>query len=436
MMNAHRLRRFATISVVTCIAAAMSVCTVTTRTAYAASSNGSSVKSDVDTLSSQIDASQKRVKELDNLISNYQKNIELKKGETATLENQLALLDNRIKEKELGVERAKTEIETLNLEISLISDQIGVQTDRVDNEKQLIADLVRKINKEDDVTTFDALLAQPSLSGLFARMEELKQLQSDLGNMLVRVKTVKASLEQKKQERLNKQKAVEEERRRLKAEQLSLEGERNLKTSLVSETKLKETEFERILYELNQQQQSTAEDISLLESKLKEKLDSVDQALARGDILINWPVDPSKGITAIFHDPTYPFRYLFEHPGTDIRATVGTPVKAAAGGYVAWNKTGRMYGNYMMIVHPGGIATVYAHLSKFIAKPDTYVERQEVIALSGGKPGAPGAGLSTGPHLHFEVRQDGIPVDAENFLPQIPNDYYDSYDEYHRLKLR
>ncbi|MBU1630090.1 M23 family metallopeptidase, partial [Patescibacteria group bacterium] len=89
----------------------------------------------------------------------------------------------------------------------------------------------------------------------------------------------------------------------------------------------------------------------------------------------------------------------------------------AAGGYVAWNKTGRMYGNYTMIVHPGGIATIYAHLSKFIAKPDTYVERGDVIGLSGGRPGDPGAGLSTGPHLHFEVRQDGIPVNAENFLP-------------------
>jgi murein DD-endopeptidase MepM/ murein hydrolase activator NlpD len=183
-----------------------------------------------------------------------------------------------------------------------------------------------------------------------------------------------------------------------------------------------------MLYEVQAQQQSTADDVATIKTKLKDKLDNLDQALARGDVLLDWPVDPTRGITCKFHDPNYPFKYLFQHPGTDIRASVGTEVHAAAGGYVAWNKLGRMYGNYTMIVHPGNIATVYAHLSKFMAKPDTYVDRGQVIGLSGGMPGQPGAGLSTGPHLHFEVRQNGIPVDPENYLPSVDSYYQPSRD--------
>ena len=167
---------------------------------------------------------------------------------------------------------------------------------------------------------------------------------------------------------------------------------------------------------MRQQKQEEADDVAALEQRIKDKLDTIDEALARGDLLLSWPVLPTR-ITASFHDKTYPFRNLFEHPGVDVAAQVGTPVRAAAGGYVAFNRTGKQYGNYIMIVHSGGVATVYAHLSKFVAKPDTYIERGDIIGYSGGKPGSQGAGLSTGPHLHFEMRQDGIPVDPMPYLP-------------------
>ena len=94
-------------------------------------------------------------------------------------------------------------------------------------------------------------------------------------------------------------------------------------------------------------------------------------------------------------------------------------MRAAAGGYVAWTRTGNQYGNYIMLVHAGGVATVYAHLSRFGVRPETYVERGQIIGYSGGRPGDQGAGLSTGPHLLFEVRQGGIPVNPENFLPEL-----------------
>lgn len=389
-----------------------------------------------DDLNREIQTRQQRVGELDGMIENYRSKIDDAQQESVSLENQLALLENRIKEKELGVQRATLEIESLELELRVIQAEIGAQESRIEKQKMLLGEIIRDIQKNDEITTVDVLLTEPSLSRVFAQMEEVKRLQGDLQTMLERVKAVKAGLEEKRHQREEAQNAMEEERRRLRQEQLSLEAERNLKSSLVAETKLQEQEFQRILYELRQQQQDAANDIASLEARLDQRLEDTDEALSRGEVLLNWPVDPSRGITSIFHDPTYPFRHLFEHPGTDIRASVGTPVKSAGGGYVAWNKLGRMYGNYTMVVHPGGIATVYAHLSKFLATPDTFVDRGEPIGLSGGRPGDPGAGLSTGPHLHFEVRLDGIPVDPENYLPAIPNSYYDYYDEYKALGVR
>lgn len=385
--------------------------------AQAEQSNG--IKSDVDQLDKQIKDKRNRVQELQSLIQKYQTRIDDQEKQQSTLENEVLILDTRITAKQLAIEQAKEELEAIRLEILSLEANIAAQSDRMARQKQLSGELIRRIDRAERIPMHEILLTQPSLSAFFDRLEENRRLENDLSEALQKVKSIKQELEANKTQRDKKRLALEDQKKRLKKEELTLEAERNFKSSLAAETKNKQSEFERVLYELQQQQQGTADDISQLENKLKDKLDSIDEALERGDVLLNWPVDPSRGITATFHDPTYPFRHLFEHPGTDVRASVGTSIKSAAGGYVAWNKKGRMYGNYTMIVHPGNMATVYAHLSKFTAKPDSYIERGDEVGLSGGRPGDPGAGLSTGPHLHFEVRKNGIPVNPENYLPDV-----------------
>lgn len=97
------------------------------------------------------------------------------------------------------------------------------------------------------------------------------------------------------------------------------------------------------------------------------------------------------------------------HGGIDYAMPVGTPVLAAADGIVDTVTTQgggqRSFGLYVVIKHDG-FFTYYAHLSKALVKVGDVVRQGQQIALSGGAKGAPGAGSSTGPHLHFEVRKD------------------------------
>lgn len=380
------------------------------------------LKQQVDDLNAQVKEKRSRVKELDGIIANYKGRIAEQESRQASLENEVLLLDNRITKIQLDIERSKVEAEALQLEINALETNIEAQTRRIAKEKDFAAEIIRRVRAMDGVSPLEVLLTKKSLSAFFDRLTEIKRLESDLADALQKVKGIRRELENRKKEMDAKRVALVEENKRMKKQQMDLEAERGYKTSLAAETALQQSEFERALYELRQQQQSASDDISSIESSLKDKLDSIDESLARGDVLLNWPLPPRRGVSAHFHDPTYPFRNLFEHPGTDIPTPVGSPVRAAAGGYVAWTKRGRLYGNYIMIVHPGNIATVYAHLSRFIAKPDTYVDRGTIIGESGGRPGDPGAGLSSGPHLHFEVRLNGIPVNAENYLPSLPGE--------------
>lgn len=376
-------------------------------------------KQEIDTLNEDIKDKRNQVNELDSLIDKYGARIKEQESKQASLQNEVLILDNRIAKTELDIERAKTELEALRLEILSLDKQIADKNERISKQKQISVGLIKNINVAQRVSILEILLSRPTLSAFFDRLEQTKRLETKLEESMSLLKQNKDQLESSKREQDAKRLASDAERKLLKKQQMELEAERNFKASLASETKLKESEYERIIYELQQQQQATSDEISVLEDKLKDKLDAVDEALARGDVLLSWPLKNVTAITAHFHDPTYPFRARFAHPGTDLRASVGTPIYAAAGGYVAWNKTGKSYGNYTMIVHPGGVATIYGHLSRFAAKPDSYVKRGDLIGYTGGMPGQPGAGLSTGPHLHFEVRQNGIPVDAENYLPDL-----------------
>ncbi len=90
----------------------------------------------------------------------------------------------------------------------------------------------------------------------------------------------------------------------------------------------------------------------------------------------------------------------------DFGAKCGDPIFAAAGGVIqrtryGWNGGA---GNYVTILHPNGVVTMYGHLQTILVSPGQEVSQGEIIALMGGKPGTPGAGLSTGCHVHFDVR--------------------------------
>lgn len=112
-----------------------------------------------------------------------------------------------------------------------------------------------------------------------------------------------------------------------------------------------------------------------------------------------WRVDPFTGKAAM-------------HEGLDFMAEAGTPIYAAAGGIVAQAEKTPDYGNIVKLDHGSGLETRYAHASRLLVKAGERVERGQVIAEVGN------TGRSTGAHLHFEVRLNGVPLDPRKYLQQ------------------
>jgi murein DD-endopeptidase MepM/ murein hydrolase activator NlpD len=141
-------------------------------------------------------------------------------------------------------------------------------------------------------------------------------------------------------------------------------------------------------------------------------LDSVfmDDRLARKTIPTTLPV--SQG----YYSSNYGYRIdpitgrSALHTGVDIIATPGTPVMAAAGGVVSTVAFHPEYGNIVDIDHDNGLTSRYAHLQKSVVKVGDVVLKGQLVGQVGN------TGRTTGPHLHFEVREKGVPLNPNKFL--------------------
>jgi murein DD-endopeptidase MepM/ murein hydrolase activator NlpD len=371
---------------------------------------------DVKALQAEIQNKKAAIEGITKKLDEYKKKINDYSKQTSSLYTEIALIENETAMSELDIAATQNEIEASQLELQLLSTDVEEADARLAKERAMLGDMVFAIHEHDlKGSTFELILGAKTFDEVFRVAADLESVNGDLKKTLVATEGTREDLEEKKTEQAEKLESLQSLESELQHQIDVLDGRRNAKEILARETSQSEEEYRELLSDLRAEQQSITSRISQLQNEVDNRIheEGVDDADAS---TISWPVKDFR-ITTLFHDPTYPFRYLFEHSGMDLAVPQGTPVGAAAPGVVAWARTGRDYGNYVMIIHANGKATLYAHLSRIDVEQDQYVSRGEIIGLSGGRPGTPGAGFSTGPHVHFELRQDGIPINPLPFLP-------------------
>ena len=213
--------------------------------------------------------------------------------------------------------------------------------------------------------------------------------------------------------------ALERDRIALEEKKAKLDEE-NLRLASLKES------LEVKLASLNTTMEKRTEYLSVLQNDHKELEKSIDDMKAEADRLtkeiaaaaskntkyvggkMTWPLPGSYTITSPFGNRLHPVLKVYKlHTGVDIAGNNcnGKPVVAAADGTVIVSKYSNSYGNYVVIDHGGGITTLYAHSSKLEVSVGQKVKAGQEIMKVGT------TGYSTGPHLHFEVRENGTYVD-------------------------
>jgi len=263
-----------------------------------------------------------------------------------------------------------------------------------------------------DLSYVDALIAARSFSEFVERWEDLRLLIAANQRAVrarkaaeARVATIEAELEGTRLQLQQQEQAQDEARSQLG----SLADERrNLVTLAGMRRRSVATEVAE-MEDLSAAEEASLEGLILERERELESQQRAAGIAGGGDHsgaagTFSWPV--TGAITSPFGWRSNPFGGAPEfHQGLDIAAPTGTTVTAAAGGTVIMAQWYGGYGNYILIDHGGGYSTGYGHLSAIYVTTGQSVQRGQAIGAVGS------TGQSTGPHLHFEVRIAGKPVD-------------------------
>jgi murein DD-endopeptidase MepM/ murein hydrolase activator NlpD len=366
-------------------------------------------------LNSQIDAQRAKIDALTAKIEEYKESIKTNQKAAANLKEQVLILDNQIGKTDMDLALKEEQAKELQLKIDQTGLKIRQTEQEVEVQKVQLSDILRLIARYEDKDYVSIILANDSFSKFFDQLKYSTDLQRNLQKTLNKIKESGERLKDEEKDLNGQKKELSDILNKLESTKDVLGRQKNDKSNLISLTKQSEKKFQTLISDLKKEQAAANAQSAALEKKLRAELakkGTTEKFNTLSNAILAWPTT-SRRITATYHDPTYPFRALLgEHSGLDLGIAKGTPVMAAEAGYVAKVALGtKWYGNYIMIIHGGNITTLYGHLNSVNVTQDQYVTKGQIIGASGN------TGFSSGPHLHFEVRSNGIPVDPQNYLP-------------------
>jgi len=352
----------------------------------------------------------------------------------ATLSSQIGGLTSQIHSLEQRVGDVSSQLASLQSDLALhqrrldkLDQLFHLQTIRFRDLQHEYKLAVQRLNlrlvdiyKQNEPTTVDVLLAARNFNDVLDQLDYLGAIAAQDKKVAGQVATAKQQVKVARQKTTHVRRSVSQEARVINArvqQQAILRGEL---LSTRSNLKGARSDKSRALVITRKQVQSEIAESQALETasaQLAAKLRAgeAQASAAAGSTSTGTPVAGGSGTFAwpLSGPITSPFgmRWGTLHPGIDIGVPTGTPIHAAGSGTVVWCGWMSGYGNLVMIDHHNGLATLYGHQSRIAVGCNQEVSQGETIGYVGC------TGFCTGPHLHFEVRVNGTPVDPLAYLP-------------------
>lgn len=365
--------------------------------------------------------------DLTNQLDSIQQQVNQQNAAKADAETVIGSVSEQLRQIEEQLRQATAELGTIKEQrvavendITLNERQLAEAQKRLEGRESVFYKRVRDIYINGRLSYLDVVIGSKDFSDFANRLEVLKRIIDSDITLINEIKKERADIEAHKQKlEADRAKLVELEKAAL-AKQAEIEQKKVERNVVLQKAQNDRATAMQAIEELNA---SSAQVSAMLKERQAARAAAAAAAAAaqssggqgasdnwvQGTGQLGWPV--SGEITSPYGYRVHPiWGTTIYHSGIDIGVDEGTPVHAADGGVVVWSGWMGGYGYAVVIDHGNGLSTLYGHNSELAVDEGQSVAKGQVISYAGS------TGNSTGPHVHFEVRVNGDPVDPMGYL--------------------
>ena len=372
---------------------------------------------DTSELEQQIREYQKQQADLAAQIKDLDRQLKSIAGDKAQALEQKRLLDRQISAKVQEIQSTESIIAQYD---ALIADEQAKLEDTQAKEEiqyELFCKRVRAMEEAGTVSYWSILFDSADFADLLDRATFVSEIMEADNKIMVELAALRKSIEAQKAELETSRADQQTQRDALVAQKKELDAKEADAAALVQKIQSQESEYQSSRDALKREEEE-------VEAQIIKKQKEIQAKIAAGQISFDpgtgwqWPVPGRYKITSTFGPRIHPITGLpGNHTGTDVAAPKGTAILAARGGVVTISTYNNSYGNYVVVQHDNGIATLYAHMSSRAVSEGQIVTQGQTLGYVGS------TGSSTGNHLHLEFRVNGKRQDALNYYPNLSFTY-------------
>jgi murein DD-endopeptidase MepM/ murein hydrolase activator NlpD len=357
----------------------------------------------VDELKSKIEERENIIKKIEQEISVYNQEVIKTSSEANSLKNTIKVLDTTDKKLKKDINLTENKITKTVLTIEDTSKNIEDTLAKIDINKKAILESLNNINEKDNISLVEAVISFDRFTDFWGEVDRINDFKMNLKSKVFELKELKDDLESRKKDYEKEKNNLSNFKQDLVLQKKIVEDNKKEKSTILTLTKNKEQAYKDLVRQKELEKDKFERELFEYESQLKYEIDKSKLPDPKKGIL-SWPLE-SVYITQYFGKTNASKRLYVSgsHNGVDFRASLGTKVLASLSG-VVWG-TGDTdkypgcysFGKWVMVKHPNGLSTIYAHLSSIKVSEGQTVSTGDVIGFSGN------TGYSTGPHLHLGV---------------------------------